>query len=82
VLGVHTHTHFVHSYMYFNIYLCIQTIVARGVQLPTLGLVAAALGGLVVYDTVSVYGTGALVAPAAAAEGMYCILCIYIRIYV
>jgi hypothetical protein len=28
---------------------------------------AAALGGLVVYDTVSVYGTGGLVAPAAAA---------------
>ena len=44
---------------------CIAVTVARGLQLPKLPLVAAALGGLVVYDTVSVYGTGGLVAPAA-----------------
>ena len=47
---------------------CIAVTVARGLQLPTLPLVAAALSGLVAYDTLSVYGTGALVAPAAAAE--------------
>ena len=47
---------------------CIAVTVARGLQLPTLALVAAALSGLVAYDTLSVYGTGALVAPAAAAE--------------
>ena len=48
---------------------CVGVGVARAIQLPTLALAAAALGGLVLYDTVSVYG---LVAPAAAA-GNVCV---------
>jgi presenilin-like A22 family membrane protease len=46
---------------------CIAVTVARALQLPKLGWVCLALGGLVVYDSVSVYGTSALLQSAHAA---------------
>lgn len=47
---------------------CLAVTAARAIQIPKFKYVALALSLLVGYDVISVYGTGALVAPASAAQ--------------